>query len=377
MKILFVCNSYGPFKTDCGASQRSFFIMRALEKLGDVDVLLLSNNKLIKENVYSCICDEFSFLDKIKRLFYRYFPFSIFYLGQSNGKCTSTFNSLNLKNDYDIIFFRYLQTYLLCGAPQLNNMFLDMDDVPWVLFKQFGERQKQMHWYFQLKYRFMLRRGKHLNKRFKTIFYPNYNDAILYKGKYLPNIPYVSNNLINYEESIDLSILFVGWLEHKPNLLGVDHFLTFIWPNIVNKHKNVIFKIIGRGLPNSYKDKWTKMKNVKLLGFVESLEEEYNKSTIVVCPIFLGSGSNIKVVEALAYKKICIVSDFALRGYEQFFMHNKEIVVCKNDEDFINSISFALDNPDFRRKVGEAGFEKVNSFFSEAKFCEMIKESVF
>lgn len=379
MKILFVCNYYGPFSVNCGANQRSFFIMRALEKIGKVDVLQLTdkndgdNNSAIK-----CPCNSFSALDHLRNYIYQHWPFTIKYLYQVNSKCSATFWSLYNSRKYDIVIFRYLQTYQLCGAPKIDNMYLDMDDIPWDLIRQYAEKQNfslLRRIQFQYKYIISRQQGMRLKRRFKAIFYSNDKDAMEYAGTYLPNIPYVAHS-VKHNHVIPHSFLFVGWLAHNPNVLGLDLFLTKVWPKVVTKYPDAILNIIGKDLPTIYDNKWRQIPNVNLMGFVKSLDDLYQQSEIVICPIYQGSGSNIKVLEALAYNKLCISSEFALRGFANKLIDQEDLLVCRNDDEFVFNICFALENPHIVTKISNSGYKKIRKYFSEETILKIISESI-
>lgn len=381
MKILFVCNSYGPFNMNCGAGQRSYFIMQALKKMGDVEVLQFSNEKCI--NNYQCvnICsnNDFSFSDKCRNIFYKHWPFSIFYLNMINSECTLAFHSLYEKKKYDIVIFRYLQTYILCGAPLVDNMYLDMDDVPWELIKQYSERKKRSllrRFQFHMKYIMSRRQGEQIKKRFKAIFYSNDKDAMKYNGIYLPNIPYIEKENIERVPLKSNTLLFVGWLAHAPNVLGLDHFLTFVWPRVLNENPNAIFNIVGKDLTTELYNKWKNIKNVNLLGFVKSLSLIYAQSSIVVCPIYHGSGSNIKVLEALSYNKLCIISEFASRGFNNLLLDKEDFIISKNDDEFVTNICYALKYPHLVEKIANSGYSKIKEHFSGETILQIVQKSI-
>lgn len=379
MRILFVCNNYGPFSTNCGANQRSYFIKKALEKLGRVDVLQFTDERINLNNATICSKIKFSNWDNIRNIIYKHFPFTMFYLNIRNSQCESIFKLLYNTERYDVVVFRYLQTFFMCGAPNIPNKYLDMDDVPWELIKQYAEKQNfsfARRFQFWIKYSMNYYQGKRLNKKFETIFYSNEKDAIKYGGTYLPNIPYVTFSKNNIGV-LPKTLLFVGWLAHMPNVLGLDHFLEFIWPKVSKLYPDTIFNIVGKQLPKAFHDKWEKIKNVNLLGFVDSLINIYEQSAVVICPIYQGSGSNIKVLEALAYNRPCIISEFALRGFEHILLDKEDLLVCKNDDDFISNISFAFENSEKMKQMAHNGYMKVKDNFSDETVFKILNNTIY
>ena len=67
---------------------------------------------------------------------------------------------------------------------------------------------------------------------------------------------------------------------------------------------------VGRSLVN------VQLPNVKILGYVDNLDDLYNKADIIVAPLIFGTGLKVKVVEALARGKIVIGTLTAFEGIE-------------------------------------------------------------
>lgn len=77
-------------------------------------------------------------------------------------------------------------------------------------------------------------------------------------------------------------------------------------------------------------------KNIQVVGFVPSLAELMGGAAAFVSPIFSGSGSKIKVAEALMHGKCLIASEDSLFGYDTERM---AVSVCRTAEDFIRAIN--------------------------------------
>lgn len=82
--------------------------------------------------------------------------------------------------------------------------------------------------------------------------------------------------------------------------------------------------------------------NVRLLGFVDHLQEYYDNAICVISPIFSGSGLKTKTIEALKFGK------FILGTREAFEGVTEEIVgigkLCTEKEEYIKEINLILEN---------------------------------
>jgi O-antigen biosynthesis protein len=94
-------------------------------------------------------------------------------------------------------------------------------------------------------------------------------------------------------------LLFVG-APYEPNVEGMNFFLKEILPRIIKQNPNIRLAIVGNickvlDIPENLE------KYVSCLGFVPSLDEVYMTSKIVICPLLSGSGTKVKLQEAIAY----------------------------------------------------------------------------
>ena len=276
---------------------------------------------------------------------------------------------------YDFVFFRYIFSYMKCGAPQLNNMIMDIDDLPWQNSECIAQNKnnsilkRTYHSYraFWVKYF-----CKQLWPKFKTIYFSNPKDMIGNNTSYLPNIPFInSDEELNITQNVvsesNPIVLFVGNLSHVPNYDGLNHFINHIWPQVTKVCPSTILRIVGRGLPKKLHERWSNIKNIELIGFVKSLNLVYQTASLVVSPIYAGAGTNIKVLEALAYGKVCVLSTFSYRGFETNFHNHQDLIVCIDDSYFAYSIIDVLQNSSKYKKMEQSGKKKVKQFYSEKR----------
>jgi glycosyltransferase involved in cell wall biosynthesis len=130
------------------------------------------------------------------------------------------------------------------------------------------------------------------------------------KVKFLPmsqNFNKVSDRLLDKNNSFQF--LFVGKLDWYPNTEGLIWLLEKVVPFL---SKNISVKIVGKG--DFPKEKYLDLSNVEFLGYVEDLDLLYRESDASLTPIFSGSGTRIKVIEALAQGTPIVSSEFAVQG---------------------------------------------------------------
>ena len=133
------------------------------------------------------------------------------------------------------------------------------------------------------------------------------------------------------ESEEDVFCLFVG-SNFFPNIEGMNWFIKNGVPHI-----KIIVKVVGtccNGLepaPADLKDR------VEYLGLVEDLEVLYRNASIVIAPIFKGSGMKTKTIEAMSYGKTIIGTDECFQGIE--CEYSKIGALCNTATEFIDAIN--------------------------------------
>lgn len=107
-----------------------------------------------------------------------------------------------------------------------------------------------------------------------------------------------------------LQLLFLGKLDWEPNKLGLEWFLEEVWPNV--SHERFHLTIAGSGDHDWLQDYLTP--SITFLGRVPEVKTVYEKSHLVIIPIFLGSGTRIKVLEASRFQRTCISTKMGIQG---------------------------------------------------------------
>ena len=97
-------------------------------------------------------------------------------------------------------------------------------------------------------------------------------------------------------EKQPLSLLFVGKLDWTPNSQGLEWFLDDVWPRLPeNKFE---LHVLGRNAPESLVNK-LKANHIVFHGPQLSLEPFYRDAVLTLAPLFVGSGTRVKIIESV------------------------------------------------------------------------------
>jgi glycosyltransferase involved in cell wall biosynthesis len=143
---------------------------------------------------------------------------------------------------------------------------------------------------------------------------------------------------------------FVGQMGWFPNRDGVEWFLHDILPRILAARPDARFVVIGRhgGLkvPDGVADR------VQLAGFVPDLRPLLHDSAVYVVPLRVGSGTRLKVLEAMALGKAIVTTAL---GSEGIALRDGESALFADDADgFARAVIALLDAPATRLRLAAA-----------------------
>ncbi len=136
-------------------------------------------------------------------------------------------------------------------------------------------------------------------------------------------------NFLSKKPSKILKLGYIGSFNHTPNLNAVKYFFDKIAP-LFNKEKiKYEFYLAGNNDPQFIKNNFPKAIN---LGKVKSVKDFYKKIDCLITPIFAGSGSRIKILEALSFG-IPVVSSPV--GAEGINVKSDYLQIAKTPQDYI------------------------------------------
>jgi glycosyltransferase involved in cell wall biosynthesis len=156
------------------------------------------------------------------------------------------------------------------------------------------------------------------------------------------------------------TLFHIGSLDWTPNQEGLIWFLEKCWPKINDKFPEIKFYIAGRNAPYWFKRKMD-LPNVVFEGEVPDAYDFMNSKSIMVVPLFSGSGMRIKIIEGMALGKPIITTSIGTEGISTTAGEN--IMLAETADEFVSSISELIDNREFFDKIGRNAIEYIHEKF--------------
>lgn len=194
----------------------------------------------------------------------------------------------------------------------------------------------------------------------------------------LPNIPSDRPKRVDTSsEAAGDFLLTVGVMSHPPNIKGVTRFLNEIWPQIHQVYPSLAYRIAGGGCPADVRQTWEAVRGVEVLGFVKDLAPLYGYARAVVAPVETGSGTCIKVREALAWGRVCLAPSFGFRGIPQADITPENGMFCYRTASDVLSALHSLEEVVWREKCQENARQFAAAHWSREAFDVALDDAIF
>lgn len=386
MNILFVSPSFNPLDgTGWGSTQRTNLLFEACTQLGHVDVIsfvdgVISNRKDCKV-LYSDSAPKVSQKEgRIMKFLRMLTPLNPYAMFPKNKRCAEIVEERICKGNYDLIVCRYIPEAMMCGLLDFANILVvDVDDNPCDVERTAARTSRT--WRNRLYHRYRVaiieKVVDKIQRACHFTFYANPVQATYKNSAYLPNVPFYEFDLplVNYDQT-NQRLLFVGNMSYGPNAQGIDKFIDNVFPLIRQYIPNVELHLVGGCNQQAYLDKWSKIEGVKYMGFVDDLQDEYKEARVVVVPIYGGAGTNIKVLEAMQMRRPCVTTTYGVRGFNEYFEDNEEIIIAENDATFAEKIVALINDETQNHNIATKAYSAMKAHFSRKAFNEIVKQSL-
>lgn len=408
MKILLITGHLPWPLEKNGATQRSGFLLRALQNWGEVDVLVAAGKeyfeipsviekmkgsngyvilKLVLENAR-----EANPWSTLKHFTWGKFWNLLRDLGRLkadyrlNKHRLARLHDMLEERQYDVVVVRYLLGATRTGAAFLAepNVLLDIDDIDWAVHdnRKYAAQQNLLQ-----KIRsatlalFVARWARTCLANFSHVWVASEADRAEIGTRncsVLPNVPILPEvNLEGPPQSAVArrNILFVAALNYPPNAEGLSHFLDRVWPEIHKTYPDVRLEVVGAPHNDQRQVlKWKRAPNVDFLGFVDDLDDVYSGALFTIAPIYWGGGTKIKVLESLGRGRASVVTNHALYGVAEHIRHDDSVWCADNDSDFADGCIALIENAELRQRFEIRGQEVVSKHFSVARFNRAVDD---
>ena len=172
--------------------------------------------------------------------------------------------------------------------------------------------------------------------------------------------------------SSDHSLVFTGSLDWFPNEDAVLYFLEEIFPAIRAVVPDVTLTVVGRKPSSKLKAAADATDGARLTGTVDDVRPYVHEGAVFVVPLRIGSGTRLKIFEALAMGKAVVSTTVGAEGLG--LKDGIHFLQADTPDEFTSAVVSLLRDPARRDAVGHAARSLVETHYSWPQVSRRFEE---
>ena len=166
----------------------------------------------------------------------------------------------------------------------------------------------------------------------------------------------------------DVDLVFTGNMNYPPNVEAASFLVNRVLP-ILDK-KGLKPKVLISGIAPNSTVRQLASEQVEIGGWVDDIRESYARSKVFVAPMFMGSGLQNKLLEAMAMGVPCITSTLVNESLKA--KDGDHVLIADDAQSYGNYIQLLLENKEHARHIAEGGRAYVFESFNWQHFTKAL-----
>jgi hypothetical protein len=220
-----------------------------------------------------------------------------------------------------------------------------------------------------------LRAMRRRAKDFRALYVIRQSDAEMLEGvgssvRVIPGISAVAPASPPGHNPDARRVLFVAPTAWQPNAAAVDWLLDIGVPEALNR-LGYELRLVGQGT-----DRFGSRPGLSSGGFVKDLAAEYAAARLVLCPIWSGTGANIKLGEAIQFGRAILATRHSAQAYDGFLRANEELLTFDQPGEFMDLLVGIMQDSSRLRALEMKASEAASKFLNQSYVSRIIAEDV-
>ena len=148
-------------------------------------------------------------------------------------------------------------------------------------------------------------------------------------------------------------LVFAASFDTIPNQDAVQYFLEAIWPVLVADDPRRRMTFVGRGPGADLRRATAADRRVTVTGPVPDVRPFIAAATVYICPLRVGGGTRLKVLDALAMGKALVATKLSVEGLG--LAPETHYLEAETPLEFLQQVRRLERDPQLRRRLGQAG----------------------
>lgn len=371
MRILYLA-PFSPVPADFGGALRAFHLLRHLAGRQTVEAVVygtLSQADLLRsalpslEAVHSVEPTWWSRYRRIGQLLAAFSRRSFHHLAVAGPGMQAMLDGLLARRSFDLVHteFSHLGPFHV-RAPVLK--VLDAHNVEHEVFRRNFEMlppglRKAHYW---LEWKKQRRDELDCARAHDVILATSERDAEFFRSELrgvpchvVPNGVDMDHFSPSAEEASPLSLVFTGMMAYVPNQRGILWFLDAVFPRVLEAFPGTTLHVVGKDPPADVRRRASC--RVVVTGTVADVRPFVQRASVYVVPLRSGSGTRLKIMEALAMRKPVVTTRIGGEGID--LEHGVSALIADDAEAFADAVIRLLRDGALRTRLAAAGHRLV------------------
>ena len=374
MKILFLSPTV-PFPLTDGGRIRVFNLLKQITQKSEVTLLTLETQSTDAEGVAELqqlgiqvhLVPSAPTLPRVSlgtllKAFLRRQPITVARYDLSAYR--QKFRELLATETFDLVHYEMFHTAQLHTETDLPGVLSqqNVDSAIWRRLCSETENPfyKFAYWTQQLAFQ---RYERVLSPKFEAVTCTSDIDAAVFQRhcaddviEIIPNGVDVTHYLPDFTSEVPAHLIYIGSMDWYPNEDAVGFFADEVLPRIQERVPDVRFSIVG-GNPSARVQKLAEREGVVVTGRVPEIKPYFAEATVFVVPLRIGSGTRLKILEALAMGKAIVSTSVGAEGLD--LRDGEEVFIADEPATFADAVTRLLTDVPLRRRIGKNGRTRV------------------
>jgi glycosyltransferase involved in cell wall biosynthesis len=175
------------------------------------------------------------------------------------------------------------------------------------------------------------------------------------------------------EPEVPNSILWIGGINWRPNLDAIEFFAKEIFPLVVKVIPDATFDVVGENTDSLQHLVNSGVNKIRLHGRVPDIHPYLARSAVMVCPLRVGGGMRLKLLDFFAAGKAVVSTRIGAEGNAA--EDGKHLLLRDDPESFAEAVIALLRDGARRKQLGENARALVEQEYSwdsiGKRFCEV------
>ncbi len=167
----------------------------------------------------------------------------------------------------------------------------------------------------------------------------------------------------DYDPSLDLghaALLFTGSMGYRPNVDAAIWFADQVLAKVRARVPEARLFVVGNQ-PHRRLDALRERDDVEITGWVPDVKPFLYAAAVYVAPLRMGSGTRLKLLQALAAKLAVVSTPIGAQGLH--VTNGVELRLATTANDFAQAVIDLLEHPTWRETLGQAGAQYVQAHY--------------